>query len=53
MNGRALIRGRRVWAAWYPLRGRRCQVRLDTIQRFLEVAIGPAYLLLGPGTPEV
>lgn len=52
-NSKVLIRGRRVWLAWYPLRGRRCQVRIDTREHFFEAAAGPAYLCLGTGTPAV
>lgn len=54
-SGRAFIRTRLVWLAWYPLRGRRCSFiparRPDGWH--LAIGLGPLWLGLGPGTPAV
>lgn len=53
-NGRVFVRRRLVFLAWYPLRGRRCMARLERAARngwHLSLALGPAYLGLGPGVP--
>ncbi|UIU47074.1 hypothetical protein [Microcystis phage MinS1] len=59
-SGRAFIRTRLVWVAWYPLRGRKCMWHFERATRpqqphlngwHLAIAVGPAYLGLGPGVP--
>jgi hypothetical protein len=52
-SGRVFIRGRRLWLAWYPLRGRRCTWRPERRPDgwHLGIGLGPVYLGLGPGTP--
>lgn len=54
-NGKAFIRGRLLWLAWYPGRGRKCCLRRDAV-RFgigwhVSAGVGPLYLGVGTGTP--
>jgi hypothetical protein len=53
-TGRVFIRRRRVWLAWYPLRGRHCMFGQSATRGdgwHFHAALGPLYLGLGPGTP--
>lgn len=51
-KSKVFVRRENVWLAWYPMRGRRCQVEFDRAERFFVIALGPAYLCLGPGVPQ-
>lgn len=59
-HARVFLHGNLLWLAWYPLRGRRCSFRFERHTRpteprrngwHLTIALGPAYLGLGPGVP--
>jgi hypothetical protein len=52
-NGKIIVGRRSFWLAWYPRRGRRCQVRIDSVERYFEVAFGPLYFCVGPGLAPV
>lgn len=48
-----LVRHTSLWVAWYPARRLRCQARASARRRYLEIALGPAYVCVGPGRPDV
>jgi hypothetical protein len=52
-NGRVLIRTQPLWLAWYPRRGRRCQVGFDDAVGgwHFSAALGPLFFATGPGRP--
>lgn len=59
-GGKAWVRTRLLWIAWYPRRGSKCQVEWQSrnfrssyrrASWHLTIAFGPAYLGLGPGIP--
>jgi hypothetical protein len=52
---RVFIRSKLLWLAWYPLRGRRCQVGMDGVRGdgwHFSAALGPLYFGTGTGCPE-